>query len=334
MFIISYIHELFNEDKCQEYIHRLRWKDRLLICPRCSSDNVGNWGKYHRRPGLKRYMCKSCKRTFNDLTNTLLDGCKLPLQLVLMAIFLMCIPCSCRRICRELGVHVKTAYRWCWWFRNVALSYEVDRQLDGIVEADEIYQTSGNKGQSRTGGSKELNHQPRKRGKKQPPGRGHFRKDSPAIIAWVSRTGYTVLSVVKDFTVETVQKAANIAVKTGSTLYTDSAKSYRALVDYKHDSVNHSQKEYARGEVHENRAENCFSLLRPFLILFRGISKYNLPGYIGFFQFLRNFSKLNACQQLEVILNAALDPSIANPAKRGEFVKQFDHFKLLHTMIN
>jgi hypothetical protein len=141
-----------------------------------------------------------------------------------------------------LGVHIKTACRW--WFRNVALSYEVNRQLDGIIEADEIYQTSGNKGRSKTG-KKELNHQPRKRGKKQPPGRGHFKKDSPAIIAWVSRTGYTVLTVVKDFTIATVQKAAEIA--TGSTLYTDSAKSYHALVGYKHDSVNHSQKENARG---------------------------------------------------------------------------------------
>jgi transposase-like protein len=232
-----------------------------------------------------------------------------------------------------LGVHIRTAYRWCWWLRNVALSYEIHRQLKGIVEADEIYQTSGSKGQSPTGGSKELDHQPRKRGKKQPPGRGHFQKDSPAIIAWVSRSGQTVYTVVKDFTIETIQKAAEIAVKAGSTIYTDSAKSYNALTGYIHDSVNHTKKEYARGEVHENRAENSFSLLRPFLLLFRGISKYNLPGYIGFFQFLRNFSNLNACQQLEVILHAALDPSIANRARKGDFVKQFDHFKLLHTMI-
>ena len=105
-----------------------------------------------------------------------------------------------------------------------------------------------------------------------------------------------------------------------------------------------SQKEYARGEVHENRAENCFSLLRPFLALFRGIGKCNLVGYIGFFQFLRNFHNLNAFQQSfflpllggtrEVILHAALEPSIASKAKRGEFVKLFDHFKLLHSVIN
>src|SRR5438093_13740317 len=48
-------------------------------------------------------------------------------------------------------------------------------------------------------------------------------------------------------------------------------------------------KEYARGEVHENRAECLFSLLKPYLRVFRGLSKYNLPGYVGFFQFLRNF---------------------------------------------
>jgi transposase-like protein len=140
-----------------------------------------------------------------------------------------------------------------------------------------------------------------------------------------------VLQVVRDFTIETAQKAANIAVKTGSVIYTDSAKSYAALVGYVHDSVNHSQREYARDEVHENRAENTFSLLRPFLAIFRGVGKANLPGYVGFFQFLRNFRNLNAIQQAEMILYAALDPNIADVARKGEFVKQFDHFQLLHT---
>jgi transposase-like protein len=310
MFIISYLHELINEEKCLSYIHQLRWRDRQLKCPH--SFNVGSWGNYHRRLGLKRYKCRNCKRTFNDLTNTMLSGTKPPLHFLVLATFLLCLSCSSRRICREIGVHVRTAYRW--WLRNAALSYEVHRQLEGIVEADEIYQTAGNKGQSRTGGSKELEHLPRKRGKKQPPGRGHYEKDSPAIIAWGSRTGYTVLQVVRDFTIETVQKAANIAVKTGSVIYTDSAKSYAALKGYIHDSVNHSKGEYARGEVHENRAENTFSLLRPFLVVFRGIGKANLPGYIGFFQFLRNFRNLNAIQQAEMTLYAALDPNIADAA--------------------
>jgi hypothetical protein len=101
-----------------------------------------------------------------------------------------------------------------------------------------------------------------------------------------------------------------------------------------HEFVNHTQKEYARGDVHENRAECLFSILKPYLRVFRGLSKTNLPGYVGFFQFLRNFRQQNAFEQAEVILQAALDPTIASRARRGEFVKYLDHFDLLQTAIN
>jgi transposase-like protein len=153
-------------------------------------------------------------------------------------------------------------------------------------------------------------------------------------MAWVSRQGSVVVHTVKDFTVKTVQQAADLAVQAGSRLYTDSASSYRALKGYVHEFVNHTKKEYARGEVHENRAESLFSLLKPYLRVFRGISKINLPGYVGFFQFLRNVRHQNAFAQAEMILQAALDPAIARRARQGEFVTGFDHFDLLQTAIN
>jgi hypothetical protein len=93
---------------------------------------------------------------------------------------------------------------------------------------------------------------------------------------------------MRDFTVMTVQKAADRAVQAGSRLYTDSASSYRALKGYLHAYINHTKKEYARGEVHENRAECLFSLLKPYLLVLRGL-KTNLPGYLGFFQFCGTF---------------------------------------------
>ena len=74
------------------------------------------------------------------------------------------------------------------------------------------------------------------------------------------------------------------------------------ITGYAHDAVNHTKKEYARGEVHENRAECLFSLLKPYLRVFRGLSKTNLPGYVSFFQFLRNFHQLMAFEQAEMIL--------------------------------
>jgi hypothetical protein len=134
--------------------------------------------------------------------------------------------------------------------------------------------------------------------------------------------------------VKTVQKAADIAVQAGSRLYTDSASSSRALQGYVHDYVNHTKKEYARGEVHENWAECLFSILKPYLRVFRGVSKFNLPGYVGFFQFLRNFRHQNAFEQSDLIIQTVLDPAIARRARQGEFVQCFDHFDLLQTTIN
>jgi hypothetical protein len=181
------------------------------------------------------------------------------------------------------------------------------RQLEGTVEADDLYHTAGHKGQAQGGGKKALGRRARDRRKKREPGRGHYDKDRPALIAWVSRQGAIVLHATQDFTVQTVQKAADLAVHAGRRLYTDSASSYRAVQGYLHDYVNHTQKEYARGEVHENRAECLFSLLKPYLRVFRGVSKTNLPGYLGLFQFLRNFRAQNAFVQAELILQAALE---------------------------
>jgi ISXO2-like transposase domain len=177
-----------------------------------------------------------------------------------------------------LGVHIRTSNRWCWWLRNTALSYEMQHQLAGTLEVDELYHTAGNKGQAKQGGTKQVGRRPRCREKRKP-GRGHCDKDRPAMIAWVSRQGPIVVQAVRDFPVTTVQKAADPAVQAGSRLYTDSASSYWALKGYVHEFVKHTQQEYARGEVHEDRAECLFYLLEPYPRVFRGISKSNLPGY-------------------------------------------------------
>ena len=334
MSMLSYVHQLFNVDQCHVYIHTLRWKDRPLQCPRCPSHHLGRWGTDHYRPGCQRSWCHSGKRTFNDLTATLLHQSKRPLAYWILATFLLCLACSSRRIAREGGGHIRTSSRWCWWLRNAALSSEMHRHLAGTVEADDLSHTAGQKGQAKGGGQKSLGRQPRGRRKKREPGRGHDDKDRPAMLAWVSRQGAVIIQATKDCTVQTVQKAADIAVQAGSKRSTDAASSYRALTGYTHESGNHTQKEYARGDVHEHRAECLFALLKPYLRVFRGVSKCNLPGYVGFLQFLRNFRQQNAFEQAELIVRAALDPAITCRVKKGEFVTCFDHFDLLQTAIN
>lgn len=40
MLILSHLHQLFDVQSYYAYIHRLRWKDRPLQCPRCQSQDV------------------------------------------------------------------------------------------------------------------------------------------------------------------------------------------------------------------------------------------------------------------------------------------------------
>ena len=184
--------------------------------------------------------------------------------------------------------------------------------MEGPGEADALSHTAGPKGHAPQGGKTPLGRRPRRRRQKRVPGRGPYDKDRPALIAWVSRQGAVVLQAPKDCTVKTVQKAANRAVQAGSRLYTDSASSSRAVKGYLHEYVKHTKKEYARGEIHEQRAECLFSLLKPYLRVVRGLSTTTLPGYVGFLQFWRNFPQLTAFEQAEMILYAALDPAVAS----------------------
>jgi hypothetical protein len=210
----------------------------------------------------------------------------------------------------------------------------MDRQWEGPVEADDLDHTAGNKGQAKGGGQKSLGRRARGRRKKRAPGRGHYDKARPAMSAWGRRQGAVVLQATRDCTGQTGQTAATIAGQAGSRLSTDSASRSRAWQGYGHAGVKHTQQEYARGDGHETRAEGLFSLWKPSLRVLRGVSKTHLPGSVGFLQFLRNFRQQQACEQAELILRAALEPTIARKAKKGALVTRFDHFDLLQMAIN
>ena len=65
------------------------------------------------------------------------------------------------------------------------------------------------------------------------------------------------------------------------------------------------KKEYARGDGHEHRAECLCAFLKPSLRVCRGRSKTTLPGYGGVLQCLRHLRQRQACEQAELIRQAA-----------------------------
>lgn len=93
-------------------------------------------------------------------------------------------------------------------------------------------------------------------------------------------------------------------IERGSRVYTDDYDIYDFLsrAGYVHRSVNHLAGEYARGCIHCNTAEAIWSLLRPYLRTFRGVSKVYLPLYVAVFEFRYNHRHLITWQQAGVLL--------------------------------
>jgi transposase-like protein len=88
-------------------IRRARFA-RGVACPRCSSEEVGRWGGFS---GRRRYRCRSCGRTFSDLTATPASYLK---KLELLRPYAGCLrhSLSVRAAARTTGISPSTAFRW------------------------------------------------------------------------------------------------------------------------------------------------------------------------------------------------------------------------------
>jgi len=105
----------------------------------------------------------------------------------------------------------------------------------------------------------------------------------------------------KDLIHQKIEKRSKGPVKAFTDDYTIYINLKKHPLVKEHQVINHSEKEYAEGDNHVNNAENKHSLLRPYLNIFRGLSKKNLNTYVKFFQFIFN----NGIKWIEKALNLA-----------------------------
>ncbi|ELZ06325.1 Insertion element protein [Natrialba chahannaoensis JCM 10990] len=89
---------------------------------------------------------------------------------------------------------------------------------------------------------------------------------------------------------ETIRHLLTVCEKEPLTVYTGGFRAYGPLSEddaFDHEYVTHGDREYADGDVHVNTYEGDGSLLRPWLLPHRGISKDELTQYLRAFQLRR-----------------------------------------------
>jgi transposase-like protein len=227
------------EQKCRAILEELRWPDGVR-CPRC------NGVKTSRIHARDQFDCDTCRHQFSVTSGTIWHDTHLPLRKWFIAIYLTVESkkgMSANQMKRVLGVSYKTAWYLCHRIR--AAMTELDpTPLKGTVEVDETFIGGKLKGGT---------------------GKGHYLKNKAIVIGVIQRGGKVRLQVIDRTDRKTLHRFIkdHTAPET-EVVITDEWQAYRGIGDHdtKHKIVNHSAKEYVRGNIHTNGIENVWSLLK------------------------------------------------------------------------
>jgi len=115
-----------SDEVCSCVFKEIRWQ-RGLICPYCHSKNIKSFGTY--KVFLQRYVCKKCRRHFNDKTATIFAGSKLPLNKWFQVIRLMHMDCSLTEMSRKAHIDYNSAARLVKLLQGSVYLQEIPRQL-------------------------------------------------------------------------------------------------------------------------------------------------------------------------------------------------------------
>jgi transposase-like protein len=139
------IKNLIDDKKCYETVRELRWADGVC-CVYCDSKKVHIRGKDEKQNYRQRYHCESCKKDFDDLTNTVFAGHHQPLKTWILCLYFMGLNLSHQQIARELDLNKEDAQNMTNNLRYGVEKKKEPAKLSGEIEFDEVYVVAGHKG--------------------------------------------------------------------------------------------------------------------------------------------------------------------------------------------
>jgi DNA-directed RNA polymerase subunit RPC12/RpoP len=297
---------------CNDFLESMRWPDGVL-CMKCGSKRVSKYtkvtstrnrinpktGTIEEKPVPERilYVCLDCREQFSVTEGTIFNDTHLPLEKWFMAAALM-VNAKKGLSALQLQRDLKVAYKTSWYLAHrIRKAMELIEQafaepLTGIVEVDETYM-----------GSKKYDKR-RKRGK--------YEKEP--VFGMVERGGkartYHVAKMNRWNVIGKIE--GDISIKADA-VYTDESPLYDRMPEnvQKHEAVNHSAKEWVRGDVHTGTIDGYWGLLKRGVIgSFHQLSVKHLDRYLSEFQFKWNHRK---AQDIFMLVIAALVIGAALP---------------------
>ncbi len=253
-----------------------------INCPHCKSETIVGYGRYRDR---KRYKCKSCGKTFNDLSGTSISKIHKKSE---WKDYISCMAdgLSLRASAARTGVSLKTSFLWrhkiLGSFQGIGCT-----KLEGIVESDETFFLFSEKGDKAIEG-----REPRKRGGKA--SKAGISDDHVAVIVASDRNKHSIIEVAgrSRITAEKIDDAiGKWTLGSAVALCSDSHRSYEKfakMCGLRHIAINASKGQYVKDKVyHIQNVNSAHSLLKKWIMRFNGVATKYLQNYMNWFRIER-----------------------------------------------
>lgn len=275
MMPIDLSHPAYHDpEEARKLLEAIRWPNGA-VCSHCGSVEkirplVG------KSMGAGWYYCGECQDKFTVRMGTVYERSKIPLHKWLMGFRLMAASkkgISAHQLHRTLNITYKSAWFMAHRIREAMRDTDPSPLggKDVVVEADETFI-----------GKPELRLI--SKGWKYKTGVASKRK----VISLVERGGKVRSFKVKDLNIETIRDTLQSNIKPETTLHTDEAQHYKRVGKEfaAHERVNHSEGEYARGDVTTNTVEGFFSIFKRGMTgIYQHCGEQHLQRYLHEFDF-------------------------------------------------
>lgn len=287
MKLIDITTQFNTEDKCLDYLEKMRWPSGVC-CIECGSVKVSRITRETKSKNVRTrlYQCleKECGHQFSPTQGTIFHKSHLSLEKWFMAIALICEAKKGLSACqmqRHLGIgSYRTAWHLCHRIRAAMAEHIL--LTAPVVEADDTY----------------VGANIRRRNRYTRPSN----KPKDIVLGIIERGGGKLHLVPVPDTKSRILRPGleeHISEQVG-TIYTDEHPIYmfalKSKFPGKHKTICHNQT-YAIGDTHTNTIENAFSLFKKGLYgSFHHVSKKHLARYCDEFSF--RFNRRQNQQQL------------------------------------
>jgi transposase-like protein len=270
-----------DEEAARVWFEAARWPNGPN-CPHCGSL------KHYATKKAGRYRCgeKECRKDYTVMTKSVMERSHAKLAQWAMAFQLYA---SSKKgfTAMQLQRHLGCEYNTAWFLHHRVMEAIRRGGLDlppmggpgKVVEVDEAYH----------GKTAEQTVSRQRMGRPYiKPGSSHGPRNKRAIVSLVERGGNVRSFHVPTCDAETVAKIVRENVHRESRLHTDESRLYPVVGGEfaAHETVNHSAKEYARGDVTTNTVEGFFSIFkRGMRGNYQHCAEKNLHRYLAEFDF-------------------------------------------------